>query len=54
MKCARALLLPIAMVLEVVLLAVCWALAPFAPKVITVIKDWAMKVLPSMDWYRQR
>lgn len=52
MKVLRFLLLPIAMALEVMLLAVCWALAPFAPKVVTFVKDWAMKVLPSMDWYR--
>lgn len=54
MKRARLLLLPIAAVLEVALLAVCWAVVLFAPNAITPIKDWAMKVLPSMDWYRQR
>lgn len=54
MKRARVLLLPIAVVLEVVLLVVCWTLVLFAPRATTTIKDWAMKSLPSMDWYRQR
>lgn len=53
MKVNRALLLPVAMVLEVLLLAACWTFAAVAPKLATVIKDWAMRSLPSMDWYRQ-
>ena len=47
----RLTLLPIAIVGELALLAICWIIALVAPQTAQPIKDWAVNNLPDQEWY---
>lgn len=51
MKRARLLLLPLAMIGELLLLALSWMVAMINPRAAESIMHWAVKALPASEWY---
>ena len=51
MKHFRIVLLPFAVVAELVLLFVCFCLALLVPALVARIVNWSVAVLPDRSWY---
>lgn len=51
MKNFRIFLLPIATILELLLLLICWLLAPVFHNRVLRMQRWVLNTLPGIEWY---
>ncbi len=48
----KSLLIPLMIVIEIMLLGVCWVIAVINPALAKKLVLWSIKTLPGREWYQ--